>query len=88
MPSITITMSNINMEYAKSVFSMENDVFVTLFGFITIGHHHNYSETNVCYNEEQASVTITFQQPNVSGTPDPQTAHAFIMGGVPYYPGM
>lgn len=88
MPSITITMSNINMEYAKSVFNMENDVFVTLFGFITIGHHHNYSETNVSYNEEQASVTITFQQPNVSGTPDPQTAHAFIMGGNPYYPGM
>lgn len=88
MPSITITMSNINMEYARSVFSMENDVFVTLFGFITIGHHNNYKETNISYNDEQASVTITFQQPNVSGTPDPQTAHAFIMGGVPYYPGM
>lgn len=88
MPTISITLTNINTEYAHSVFTMENDVTLTLFGFIKVGHHHNYKTEDVSFNDDEASVSLTFQQPPASGTPDPETSTAFVMGGVPYYPGM
>ena len=88
-PSITITLSNINMEYARSFFSMNTKVTITLFGFIKLGQHSNsYETSNVQYNEEFSSVTLTFGEPDVSGTPDDKKLTAFIMGGVPDYPGM
>ncbi len=88
-PKITVTFKNVNMNYAHSAFKMSNDVSVNLFGFIKLGEHsHSYDTSNVEYNEETQSVTLTFSEPNVSGTPDTNNATAFIMGGVPEYPGM
>lgn len=88
-PSITITISKINMDYARSVFSMDNEVTIRLFGFIKVGGHGNsYKSTNVTYNEEEQSVTLTFDEPEASGTPDVKALTAFIMGGVPEYPGV
>lgn len=88
-PSITITLTNINMDYAKSFFSMKTKVTITLFGFIKLGQHSNsYETSNVEYNEESSSVTLSFGEPDISGTPDNKKLTAFIMGGVPDYPGM
>lgn len=88
-PSIAITLSNINMDYAKSVFSTEKNVTITLFGFIKLGQQNNkYETSSVQFNEESNSVTLTFSEPNVSGTPYNNELTAFIMGGVPDYPGM
>lgn len=88
-PTITITLSNVDMDYARSVFKMSNDVVITLFGFLKVGQHsHDYRASNVEYNEETQSVTLTFREPDVSGTPDADSVTAFIMGGVPEYPGM
>ncbi len=88
MPTISVTLSNIDMEYAHSVFVMNNDVTLTLFGFIKIGHNHDYRTENISFNDDESSVTLTFRQPDTTGTPDPDTAAAFVMGGVPYYPGV
>lgn len=88
-PSVTITMRHVNLNYAKSVFSMKNNVTVTLFGFITLGQHdHTYESSSVDYNEEDQSVTLSFGEPDVSGTQDIKAVTAFILGGVPCYPGM
>lgn len=88
-PSVTITMRHVDLDYAKSVFSMKNNVTVTLFGFITLGQHdHTYKSSSVDYNEEEQSVTLSFGEPNVSGTRDINAVTAFILGGVPCYPGM
>lgn len=68
---------------------MENDISVSLFGFIHLGYPQNsYNTTDIQYNEEDQSVTLSFGEPDVSGTPDVKNLTAFIMGGVPYYPGM
>lgn len=88
-PTITITFSKVDMEYARSVFEMSNDVTIKLFGFINVGQHsHDYKTSDIQYNDEMQSVTLTFSEPEVSGTPDDDTVTAFIMGGVPEYPGM
>lgn len=85
-PSITVTMNHVNMEYAKSVFQTNNDVSVSLFGFLRIGTHKNdYTTTDVKFNEETQSVTLTFGEPNQSGTPDPNEATAFVLGGAPVW---
>lgn len=88
-PSVKITMRHVNMDYARSVFSMKNNLTVTLFGFITLGQHDNtYESSSVDYNEEEQSVTLSFGESDVSGTPDVKALTAFIMGGVPCYPGL
>ncbi len=88
-PSITIKLSNIDIDYAHSVFTTENDVSVKLFGFISLGGHSNsYKTTSISYDYDEKSVTLTFGEPDVSGTPDVKSLTAFIMGGVPEYPGM
>ncbi len=88
-PTIVITFTKVNMEYAHKVFRMNNDVTITLFGFIKVGQHsHDYQTSSVSYDEETQSVTLTFSEPEVSGTPDDDTLTAFIMGGVPEYPAM
>lgn len=85
-PSITVTMTHVNMEYAKSVFQTNNDVSVSLFGFLHIGTHKNdYTTTDVQFNEEMQSVTLTFGEPNQSGTPVPSEATAFVLGGAPVW---
>lgn len=88
-PSISIKISNINMDYARSVFTTENDVDVKLFGFIELGGHKNsYQTTDVSFNDDEQSVTLTFGEPEASGTVDVKSLTAFVIGGVPYYPGI
>lgn len=89
VPTIKITFSQINMEYAHSCFTTDNSVKVKLFDVIDVGGHTNsYRTENVTFNEEDHSVTLTFSAPAVSGTLPAELQTAYIMGGVPYYPGM
>ena len=87
-PAVTFTLSNVDLDYAKSVFSTQNNVSVTLFGFIKLGQHENsYSTQEIHYDESTRSVTLTFGEPNVSGTIPSAALTAFILGGEPDYPG-
>lgn len=89
VPTIKITFTHINMEYAHSCFTTEDSVDIKLFGFIDLGGHVNsYKTENVSFNEAEQSVTITFAAPAASGTLPAELQTAYIMGGVPYYPGM
>lgn len=88
-PTITITFSKINMEYARSCFTSQNSVNVKLFGFIDVGgSNHSYNINDVSFNESEHSVTLTFSDPTPSGTLPSELQTAYIMGGVPYFPGL
>lgn len=89
IPTIKITFSHVNMEYAHSCFTTESSVDINLFGFIHLGQHANsYKTEDVTFNEAEQSVTITFSAPPISGTLPAELQTAYIMGGVPYYPGI
>jgi hypothetical protein len=87
-PTVKIKFSNINTNYAKTCFSTGNSVHIKLFGFIDLGNvDHSYTSTNVSYDESEQSVTLTFSAPEPSGTLPADLQTAYVMGGVPYYPG-
>lgn len=89
VPTIKITFSHINMEYAHSCFTTENIVDVKLFDFIDIGGHTNsYKTEDVTFHDDEQSVTLTFSAPEASGTLPAEQQTAYVMGGVPYYPGI
>jgi hypothetical protein len=86
-PTIKMTFSKVDVVQVSSYFSENTDVKVSLFGFINLGSvSRTYAVSNVEIDASESTFSVTFGQPDVSGTIPPEQQVAYVLGGVPSYP--
>lgn len=87
-PTIDVTFKKVDVEQFKKHIHTDNNVQVTLFGFIPLGTvDHSYTLDKVETNEDEQSVTLHLSAPEVSGTIPLDQQVAYLLGGVSAYVG-
>ena len=87
-PTIDVTFKKVDVEQFKKHIHTDNNVQVTLFGFIPLGTvDHSYTLDTMETNEKEQSVTLHLSAPEVSGTIPLDQQVAYLLGGVSAFVG-